>query len=114
MWHAAHPQTSTHPARRPVPPSPNQSLAKHNRKPSQMIENKQQHPKSIASFCRLSRNCEGKAPQLKSLSAHSGVFVGLALVHPEILPVAGSKGHDINATKLVRLQPLKYGFEVVA
>jgi len=31
---------------------PNQSLAKHNRKPSQLIENNHQRPKSIASFCR--------------------------------------------------------------
>ena len=32
--------------------SPNQSLAKHNRKPSQLTENKHQRSKSIASFCR--------------------------------------------------------------
>jgi len=32
----------------------NQSLAKHNRKPSQLIENNHQRPKSIASFCRAS------------------------------------------------------------
>ena len=31
---------------------PNQSLAKHNRKPSKVIENNHQLPKSIASFCR--------------------------------------------------------------
>ena len=31
----------------------NQSLAKHNRKPTQAIENKHQHPESIASFCRV-------------------------------------------------------------
>jgi len=31
----------------------NQSLAKHNRKPSQVVENKHQRPKSIASFCRV-------------------------------------------------------------
>src|SRR5271163_2517376 len=36
-----------------APPSPNQSLAKHNRKPLQVIENKHQRPKSIASFCRF-------------------------------------------------------------
>ena len=35
-----------------APPSPNQSLAKHNRKPLQLTENKSQRPKSIASFCR--------------------------------------------------------------
>jgi len=33
----------------------NQSLAKHNRKPIQLIENKQQRLKSIASFCRVFR-----------------------------------------------------------
>src|ERR1700692_4444880 len=53
MWHAAHPQTSHHPTLPPVPPTAKQSLAKQNRKRSQMIENKQQRPKSIASFCRL-------------------------------------------------------------
>jgi hypothetical protein len=35
-----------------TPPSPNQSIAKHNRKPAQLAENKHQRPKSIASFCR--------------------------------------------------------------
>ena len=35
-----------------APPSPNQSLAKHNRKPRQLTENKHQRSKSIASFCR--------------------------------------------------------------
>src|SRR5579863_3568432 len=35
-----------------TPPSPNQSLAKHNRKPTQLTENNHQRPKSIASFCR--------------------------------------------------------------
>ena len=35
-----------------APPSPNQSLAKHNRKPVQLAENKHQRSKSIASFCR--------------------------------------------------------------
>ena len=33
----------------------NQSLAKHNRKPFQLIENKQQRRKSIVSFCRVFR-----------------------------------------------------------
>jgi hypothetical protein len=32
---------------------PNQSLAKHNRKPLQIIENNQRRCKSIASFCRV-------------------------------------------------------------
>jgi len=31
----------------------NQSLAKQNRKPSQLIENNHHQPKSIASFCRV-------------------------------------------------------------
>ena len=35
-----------------APPSPNQSLAKHNRKPTQLTENNHQRSKSIASFCR--------------------------------------------------------------
>ena len=57
MWHAAHPRTSTHPTHRSVPPTPNQSLAKHNRKPSQIIENNHQRPKSITIFCRLFDDC---------------------------------------------------------
>jgi hypothetical protein len=140
MWHAAHPQTSTHPT---LPKNlafhtnaciddllPGgscthhssliarhcliQSLAKHNRKPMQPTETNYQRPKSIASFRRVFRNCQGKAAELKSLPANSRVFVGLALVYPKIPPVAGSKGHDIIATKLVRLQLLKHGFEVVS
>jgi hypothetical protein len=35
-----------------APPCPIQSLAKHNRKPLQLTENKHQRPRSIASFCR--------------------------------------------------------------
>src|SRR5277367_758225 len=53
MRRAVQPQTSTHPTHRRVPPTPNQSLAKHNRKPPQLTENNHQHPKSIASFCRV-------------------------------------------------------------
>jgi hypothetical protein len=34
---------------------PNQSLAKHNRKPLQLLENKQRQFKSIASFCHVFR-----------------------------------------------------------
>jgi len=52
MWRAAQLQTSTHPTHSPVPPTANQSLAKHNRKPLQLTENNHQRPKSIASFCR--------------------------------------------------------------
>jgi hypothetical protein len=40
----------------------NQSLAKHNRKPSQIIENNHQRPKSIASFCRIL--CVASEPRL--------------------------------------------------
>jgi len=86
MWHAAHPQTSTHPThamnlaihtnarindQRAGESCAHcsslitrycliQSLAKHNRKPSQVIENKQQRPRSIASFCRVFCYCQGK------------------------------------------------------
>lgn len=35
------------------PPTPTQSLAKHDRKPLQLGENKRQRPESIASFCRF-------------------------------------------------------------
>jgi hypothetical protein len=85
MWRADHLQTSTHPTHPPVPPASwpasrhsslitrhcfIQSLAKHNRKPSQIIENKQQQPKSIASFCRVFCNPNGrsKGPHLESLA----------------------------------------------
>src|SRR5579863_529594 len=41
----------------------NQSLAKHNRKPSQLIENNHQRPKSIASFCRVFCDYSGNRGQ---------------------------------------------------
>jgi hypothetical protein len=44
-------QTSTPATLRP--PAANQSLAKQNRKASQLTENNHQHPKAIASFCRV-------------------------------------------------------------
>src|SRR5271170_3603179 len=56
MRRAVQPQTSTHPTHRRVPPTPIQSLAKHNRKPPQLTENNHQQPKSIASFCRVFRD----------------------------------------------------------
>jgi hypothetical protein len=40
---------------RHAPASRNHSLANHNRKPFQLIENKQERLKSIASFCRVFR-----------------------------------------------------------
>ena len=40
---------------------PNRSLAKHNRKPMQIIENNQQRSKSISSFCRVFYAWRGKA-----------------------------------------------------
>jgi hypothetical protein len=42
----------------------NQSLAKDNRKPSQIIENNQQQPESIASFCRVFLDYAGRRPTL--------------------------------------------------
>src|SRR5277367_3318345 len=48
---------------------PNQSLAKHNRKPMQLIENKHQRSKSIASFCRVFRGSKGA--QLKLAATNS-------------------------------------------
>jgi hypothetical protein len=51
MLELARTLNSTLPAR--LLRTPNQSLAKLNRKPAQMIENKQRRPKSIASFCRV-------------------------------------------------------------
>jgi hypothetical protein len=43
--------------------TPNQSLAKHNRKSSQIIENNHQRPKSIASFCRVFCDYGGNGAQ---------------------------------------------------
>ena len=52
---ANHAQLCSHHSSPAVRRLPNQSLAKHNRKPIQLIENKQRQLKSIASFCRLFR-----------------------------------------------------------
>jgi hypothetical protein len=54
------------------PPSPNQSLAKHNRKPAQLAENKHQRPKSIAGFCRNFAPC---APPHQSLLTTHGFLI---------------------------------------
>jgi hypothetical protein len=51
MFELVRTQAFTLPAR--LLPTANQSLAKHNRKPSQLIENNHPRPKSIASFCRV-------------------------------------------------------------
>ena len=60
MRSAAQTGNSTRPTQ---PPAPIQSLAKHNRKPPQLIENKHQRPKSIASFCRVFRDCRCRGAQ---------------------------------------------------
>jgi hypothetical protein len=57
MFELAPTRNSAHPRR--LLPTANQSLAKHNRKASQIIENKQQRPESIASFCRVFRAYAG-------------------------------------------------------
>ena len=59
-------------ARRARPPSPNQSLANHKRKPTQAIENKHQRPKSIASFS--SQFCPLR-PASQSLLIIHGVLI---------------------------------------
>ncbi len=51
MWSTAQPQTSALPAH--LPAAPIQSLAKQNRKPSQLVENNHHEPKAIASFLRV-------------------------------------------------------------
>jgi hypothetical protein len=51
MWSTAQPQTSTRPTH--LPTTPNQSLAKQNRKPSQLVEKNHHGPKSIASFLHV-------------------------------------------------------------
>ena len=52
---AHHAQPSAHRSSPANRHRPNQSLAKHNRKPIQLVENKQQRLKPIASFCRVFR-----------------------------------------------------------
>jgi hypothetical protein len=47
------PQFGPRPTPRNFSPPQSQSLAKQNRRVMQMIENNQQRPKSIASFCRV-------------------------------------------------------------
>ena len=77
MVHAARASNASAPA----PPSPIQSLAKHNRKPSQLAENNHQRPKSIASFsplfcpCAAPRRSQLKHPPASNRNkfAHSGV-----------------------------------------
>jgi hypothetical protein len=54
---ASHAQPFSHHTSLPARHSQNQSLAKHNRKPPQISENKHQRPKSIASFCRFPVTC---------------------------------------------------------
>jgi hypothetical protein len=103
MWRAAQPKTSTHPTHQPVPPASwpasrhsslitrhsslitrhclIQSLAKHNRKPMQLPENKPQRPKSIASFCHVFRNP----------SAFSDDATSIVILRPAPLPQAGRR-----------------------
>jgi hypothetical protein len=63
MCIAAQPHTSALAALLPVRSTQNQSLAKHNRKLMQVIENKHQRYESIASFCRVFSNCQAKGVQ---------------------------------------------------
>jgi hypothetical protein len=62
-------------------PTQNQSLAKHNRKSSQLIENNHQRPESIASFCRVFLD---HSPLRKS----PPVFRRDALQRPVVSPLA--------------------------
>ena len=58
MFELAPTRTSAH--RRRLLPTRNHSLAKHNRKPSQITKNNHQRPKSISSFCRVFCNYQGQ------------------------------------------------------
>ncbi len=79
---------------------PNQSLAKHNRKPTQPIENNHQRPKSIASFCRL-LDLQSTLPRLiSSISSHESPITThqfLNATHPnsEISQTHESKRENI-------------------
>jgi hypothetical protein len=50
---------------------PNQSLAKQNRKPMQVAENKKQRPQSIASFCPVVCDYKVQSAQLKLAAANA-------------------------------------------
>ena len=62
MFELAPTRTSVHPRR--LLPTAIQSLARHNRKSSQIIENNHQRSKSIASFCRVFLDCRCRWPSL--------------------------------------------------
>jgi len=84
MLDQAQTQTPTHASQRllaphPVPARssiltdrcPNQSLAKHNRKPMQLTENNHHRPKSIASFFRVFCNPRAFSDDARSISPAS-------------------------------------------
>ncbi len=80
----------------PSPPSPNQSLAKHNRKPTQDIENKHLRPKSIASFCR--DFAPGAPPDQSLLSTHGFLIASRQLLENELTRSQQTRKHFLIAT----------------
>jgi len=67
----------------------NQSLAKHNRKPSQLIENNHHRPKSIASFCRVFLDRPRSKPAPEPSAECRGANTNLVRPFGSSLPVRG-------------------------
>ena len=80
----------------PSPPSPNQSLAKHNRKSTQVFENKHQRPKSIASFCRNFAPCA--PPHRSLLTTHGFLIASRQLLENELTCSQQKRKHFLIAS----------------
>jgi len=78
------------------PPSPIQSLAKHNRKPVQLAENKHQRPESIASFCR--NFAPGAPPHQSLLTTHGFLIASRQLLENELTRSPQTRKHFLIAT----------------
>jgi hypothetical protein len=78
------------------PPSPNQSLAKHNRNPVQLAENKHQRPKSIASFCRSLAPCA--PPHQLRLTTHRFLIASRQLLENELTRLQQTRKHFLIAS----------------
>jgi len=80
----------------PSPASANQSLAKHNRKPTQVVENKNQRPKSIASFCRAF--APGAPPDRSLPTTHAFLIASRQLLEIELTRSQQTRKHFLIAS----------------
>ena len=101
MYVLARTRPPAHPKR--LLPTANQSLAKHNRKSSQIFENNHHEPKSIASFCRVFCAYAGRPlthPQLAALTRAPAALSPLSLsyTHHYDFLVARRQLIEINPT----------------